>query len=116
MRYDRRMDKIQIIFYKTSTGRSPFLQWLSDLDKGTESIIDARLNRARKGILGDCKPLRQTSGVWELRINYGPGYRLYFGIQGNTVIVLLVGGDKRSQERDIAKAERYWLDYKGLAK
>jgi putative addiction module killer protein len=57
--------------------------------------------------------MKGTDGVWELRIQHGPGYRIYFGKVGIKVVVLLIGGDKGSQERDIAKANRYWLDYKG---
>ncbi len=66
------------------------------------------------GNFGDAKRIKGGEGVLELRISYGPGYRIYFGKDGSTVVVLLIGGDKGSQNRDIAKAKRYWLDYKDL--
>lgn len=53
------------------------------------------------------------NGVFELKVNYGPGYRVYFGLDGDTLIVLLCGGDKSGQERDIALARKYWMDYQG---
>lgn len=64
------------------------------------------------GNFGDAKMIKGGEGIWELRIDYGPGYRVYFGKQGATIVILLTGGDKKSQNRDIAKAKRYWLDYK----
>ena len=107
---------IKAIIYKTSTGKQPFSEWFIDLDRETRAIVTTRLKRVGLGNFGDCKMLKQTDGVWELRIDYGPGYRIYFGKQGNEVVVLLVGGDKGSQERDIAKAQRYWLSHRGLEK
>jgi putative addiction module killer protein len=106
------MSLIKTIIYKTSTGKEPFIQWLLDLDAATRSIILTRLKRVSLGNFGDCKLLKQTFGVWELRIDYESGYRIYFGKQDNAIIVLLIGGDKGSQKRDITKAQRYWLDYK----
>lgn len=63
----------------------------------------------RLGNLGDCKSI--GDGVFELRISFGPGYRVYFGQDGPKVVVLLCGGDKRSQKRDIAKAKLLWMEY-----
>ena len=108
------MSLIKTIIYQTSTGKEPFTEWLVGLDKTTRAVVITRLKRVNLGNFGDCKLLQKASGVWELRIDYGSGYRIYFGKQGTTIIVLLVGGDKGSQERDIAKAQQYWLDYKGL--
>ena len=68
-----------------------------------------RINRIRLGNWGDCKSV--GGGVSELRISYGPGYRVYFGKQGNTVVVLLCAGDKRTQTRDIEAAQARWQDY-----
>ncbi len=107
------MSLIKTIVYKTSTGKEPFTQWLLDLDQKTRAIVVTRIKRVNLGNFGGCKMLKQASGVWELVIDYGPGYRVYFGKQGNTIVVLLVGGDKGSQEKDITKAQKYWLDYKG---
>jgi putative addiction module killer protein len=64
------------------------------------------------GNFGDCKLIKGGEGVSELRIDYGPGYRIYFGKDKATIVALLIGGNKGSQTRDIAKAKRYWLDYK----
>ena len=59
---------------------------------------------------GDCKPVGE--GVSELRVDYGPGYRVYFGQKGRTLVVLLCGGDKRTQDRDIRLAKQYWREFK----
>jgi putative addiction module killer protein len=79
------------------------------MDKRTVAIIQARLNRVRLGNFGDARAL--GGGVEELRIDYGPGYRIYFGRDGQTVVVLLCAGDKRSQRHDIETAKAYWRDY-----
>jgi putative addiction module killer protein len=110
------MSLIKTIIYKINTGKEPFTQWLLDLDITTRAVVLARLKRVSLGNFGDCKLLKNCSGVWEFRINYGSGYRIYFGKQGAEIVILLVGGDKGSQERDIEKAQRYWIDYKGLEK
>jgi putative addiction module killer protein len=107
------MGVVRIINYKTKTGKTPVLKWISDeLDIVTQSIVITRIRRLTLGNFGDCKLLKQAEGLWELRIAYGPGYRIYFGRIGHEIVVLLVGGDKGSQERDITKAKQYWLDYK----
>lgn len=107
---------IKTTVYKTSTGKEPFSEWYDDLEKGTRALVTARLERLRVGNFGDCKMLKETGGVWELRLDCGPGYRIYFGKEGNQIVVLLVGGNKRNQERDIEKAKLYWLTHKGLKK
>jgi len=63
-----------------------------------------------RGNLGDCKSV--GDGVFELRVDYGPGYRMYFAQKGQTLVILLCGGDKRAQEKDIQRAKQYWHDYK----
>jgi putative addiction module killer protein len=73
-----------------------------------------RLNRIRLGNFGDCKSV--GAGISELRIPHGPGYRVYFGRRGKTVVILLYGGDKRTQSRDIALAQTYWDEYLGRIK
>lgn len=70
-----------------------------------------RLRRIKRGNFGNCKPLRGYNGIYELVIDLGPGYRIYYGKQGSTVVILLMGGDKGSQERDIEKAYRYWIHH-----
>lgn len=108
------MDSVKIINYVTSTGKEPFTEWLRGLDKVARSVIRMRLVCVRVGNFGDCKPIKGASGIWELRIVYGPGYRVYFGKAGSELVVLLLGGDKGSQNRDIAKAEKYWFLCKEL--
>ena len=97
--------------YVDSRGKIPFRTWLSSLkDKKTQAVIDSRLTRVRLGNLGDCKALKD--GVFELRVDFGSGYRVYFAREGKTFILLLIGGDKRTQGKDIETAKRYWVDYK----
>lgn len=101
--------------YLTAAGREPFSDWLSGLrDRQARARILARLERLELGNFGDCKPV--GSGVSELRIDWGPGYRVYFGRDGQTVIVLLCGGDKRKQVADIKKAVELWQEYEKLGK
>ncbi len=107
------MSALEIIIYNTYIKKEPFTEWLLDLDTTTRAIVVTRLKRLNLGNFGDCKKLQNILGVWELRIDYGAGYRVYFGKESNKIIILLVGGDKGSQTRDIIKAQRYWLDYKG---
>ena len=105
------MSFINIVIYKTSAGKVPFIDWLEDLDKTTRSIVKTRLDRLRLGNFGDTKSIKNGEGIRELRIDHGPGYRIYYAMQGTKIVILLVGGDKRSQTRDITKAKHYWLEY-----
>ena len=99
-----------IVIYETTDGKSPFLDWLNGLrDVKARATIRARLDRVRLGNLGDSKSI--GDGVHELRITFGPGYRVYFGQDGLLLVVLLCGGDKGSQKRDIAKAKTLWREY-----
>jgi len=96
--------------YRTAGDREPFSDWLSGLrDRQAHARILVRLERLELGNFGDCKPV--GCGVSELRIDWGPGYRVYFGRDGQTVIVLICGGDKRKQDADIKKAVELWQEY-----
>jgi putative addiction module killer protein len=96
--------------YVTADGKNPFREWLNGLrDIHTRAKIRVRLNRVRLGNFGDAKSV--GSGVAELRVAYGPGYRVYFARAGNAVVLLLCGGDKSTQKHDIGTAKDYWLDY-----
>lgn len=97
--------------YQTATGTLPFLEWVESLRDGrTRAIILARLARVRLGNLGNTRSV--GDGVHELKIDYGPGYRVYFGSDGPQVVILLTGGDKRTQEGDIETAQAYWQAYR----
>lgn len=101
---------IEILEYLTESGQSPFRKWLEGLrDRQARAKIRVRLNRVRLGNFGDSKSV--GGGVSELRIPYGPGYRVYFGRKGNKVVILLSGGHKKTQSKDIALAQQYWNDY-----
>ena len=100
------MARIEILLYGKG-GAIPFSEWLASLkDSRAVGIVRARLNRIRLGNFGDCKSV--GGGVEELRIDFGPGYRVYNGREGAWVVVLLCGGSKRSQVRDIVTAQRQW--------
>ena len=100
-----------ILTYAKVDGSIPFNNWLEALrDKKARAIVRTRINRVRLGNLGDCKSVGE--GVSELRIKFGAGYRVYFGQEGDTIIILLSGGDKSSQDKDIKQAKKYWQDYK----
>ncbi len=104
-----------IEYYLTTHGRKPFKEWLDGLrDITARQKVRIRLDRVRLGNLGRNRSVGE--GVYELKIDYGPGYRVYYGLEGKTVILLLVGGDKSSQEKDIARAQSYWNDHKGRKK
>ena len=97
--------------YVTVDGQVPFDNWYNSLrDSKISTIIDKRLNRVILGNLGDCQSV--GNGVFELRIDYGPGFRIYFGQVGTTIILLLCGGDKSTQDRDIRQAIEYWTNYR----
>jgi len=104
-----------VTLYLTIGGESPFIRWYHSLkDKRANEIILARIARVRSGNIGDFKII--GNGVFEFRIHYGSGFRIYFGLENNEIVILLVGGDKSTQARDIKKAKEYWHDYKKKGK
>ena len=101
----------EIQIYRTPNGRQPFTQWLESIpDRRTQRQIRARLIQLNFGNFGDHKSV--GDGVFELRLHFGAGYRVYFGQVGREIVLLLCGGDKSSQTRDIERAKTYWLEYK----
>ena len=94
----------------TEGGRSPFAEWFDDLDAVTAARVDRYVRRLEAGNFGAAKPLRD--GVFELRLDFGPGYRVYYGCEGRTIVILLGGGSKRRQDADIAAAVERWKRYK----
>src|SRR5687768_14665785 len=95
--------------YLDERGRSAFRQWLDELDQATRARVQARVLRFELGNLGDHKQVGH--GVWEARLAFGPGYRLCFGMRGQELILLLLGGDKSSQRKDIKRAQEFWATY-----
>ncbi len=100
------------IYYKESqTGKEPAREWLESLkDRTGQSRIFTRIERAESGNFGDHRSV--GSGVFELRLDIGPGYRVYYALDGNDIILLLVGGDKSTQSKDIDVAKQYLINHK----
>jgi len=95
--------------YLEDGGRIPFRDWLTELDKATRARVQARILRFETGNLGDHKDV--GAGVLEARLDFGPGYRVYFGRKGRELVLLLLGGDKGSQKTDIKRAQEFWSRY-----
>lgn len=101
----------ELRIYETQQGNAPFADWLDALrDRSAVAKIQKRLDRVALGNLGDNRPVGE--GVFELRIDYGPGYRVYFAQAESLTVLLLCGGDKSTQERDIVRAKQFWTDFK----
>ena len=102
---------MQLLRYQREDGWEPFSEWLNGLrDKMAQARIRLRLRQVEAGNLGDCEPVGE--GVLELRVHVGTGYRVYCGRHGKTVVLLLCGGDKASQVRDIEQAKQLWTEWK----
>ena len=101
---------MELFHYLAPEGRDPYQDWL-DRVRDTKARIAAlrRVERLRSGNFGDCSYCRE--GVWELRIDIGAGYRVYYARSGKDVILLLCGGIKKTQDTDIGRAVSYWQDY-----
>ena len=97
--------------YMTSDGGDVFHDWLDGLvDQRTKILIDKTVAKIRLGNLGDHKSVGE--GVQEIRLDHGPGYRIYLGEYGNTLVILLCGGTKKRQQQSIDEAKRNWKDWK----
>lgn len=104
----------QIRRYQTLDGKEPYSAWFWSLrDPKARAVVLRRMERVKQGNLGDWK---RFGPIIELRIDLGPGYRVYLGQEGGTWLILLAGGDKSSQQRDFKRAVRYWHDYKARGK
>jgi len=101
--------KIEIKFFETENGKNPVIEWLNELDKIYKERVSQRFNRIMHGNIGDHKSI--GDGIFELRFDFGSGYRIYFGKEDNKIIILLYAGDKKTQENDIKKAKKYWQEY-----
>jgi putative addiction module killer protein len=101
----------EVRLYLTKNGRAPYQEWWDDLKNvEVKAVIIQRVNRLKWGHFGDCRAVH--SGVFEMRIHLGAGYRVYFAQEKQRIILLLCGGDKSSQSKDIQKAQAYWKDFK----
>jgi len=100
----------EVVVYEMEEGRAPFEDWFNALDAQAALKVTTAIARIEAGNLGDVKPVGQ--GVSERRITFGPGYRLYFGQDGKKLVVLLTGGTKKRQSKDIEQAQVFWADYK----
>lgn len=99
--------------YLTTDGKSPYGQWVADLkDTRAKAKVIKAVKQMEAGNFGDCKPIENGNGLWERRIDYGPGYRVYYIVEGDKVIVLFAGSDKSDQQKGIDKAKEYLADYK----
>jgi putative addiction module killer protein len=101
---------IAIFEYLTSDGACPYRDWFNRLDPQAATLVTVAIERLADGNTSRTKSIGE--GAAEIRINHGPGYRVYFGWDGKTVVVLLGGGTKRRQQRDIGEALALWRDYK----
>jgi putative addiction module killer protein len=101
----------RVRIYQTRNGRVPYLDWFNALrDRRAKQKIEARIGRLRLGNLGQTRSVGE--GVLELKIDFGPGYRVYFGQDGAELIILLCGGDKSTQNADIKQARKAWAEYR----
>ena len=101
----------EVRHYVNAAGADVFADWLVALaDRQAQTRIEARIDRLERGLFGDCDPV--GDGVWELRVDWGPGYRVYYARAGHTILLILCGGDKRKQQADINRAKEYWNDFK----
>ena len=111
--YNLSMDKKKktVKIFQEANSKEPFIQWFDSIkDRKNRSRIITRLDRLEVGNPGDHKHVGE--GVFELRLQFGPGYRIYYGEDGPVIVILLMGGDKGSQQSDIKKALSLWRNYK----
>jgi len=106
---------VEIRHYVSRSGKDVFDQWLTQLaDARAQAKISVRINRLAAGNFGDCKSLHK--GLFELRIDWGPGYRIYYAMRGTACVLLLCGGEKRKQSSDVDRVLKYLEDYKERTK
>jgi putative addiction module killer protein len=101
---------IEVLLYEQEDGHAPFKAWFDDLDRQAAAKVTIAVERLRHGNFSNVKGV--GAGVQEFRIDWGPGYRLYLGRDGEKLVILLTGGTKQRQDADIERAKNYWADYK----
>jgi putative addiction module killer protein len=100
----------EIRYYVASSHSEPFAEWFAELDPVAGAKVTRAIGRLEQGNFSNVKSV--GGGVLEYKIDFGPGYRVYFGRDGEAIVILLTGGTKKRQQRDIAAAQDYWRDYK----
>lgn len=108
------MNKKDVVEYVTTDGHSPFGKWFSQLDPQAAAKVTTALYRLEQGIFTNTKSVGK--GVFEYKLDYGPGYRIYFGQDGDVLVILLIGGTKKRQTKDIKQAQFYWNNFKNRKK
>ena len=101
---------LDVLLYQQEDGHSPFAEWFDALDRQAAAKVTIAVERLRLGNVSNIKTV--GGGVQEYRLNWGPGYRLYLGRDGELLVILLTGGTKQRQDTDIARAQAHWADYK----
>jgi putative addiction module killer protein len=101
---------VEIRYYVTSDDTAPFADWFAELDPIASAKVTRAIARMEQGNFSNVKGVGE--GVLEYKIDFGPGYRIYFGRDGNAIVILLTGGTKKLQQRDIEAAHDYWRTYK----
>lgn len=101
---------VEIRYYVAAGSREPFAEWFAELDPVASAKIARAIARMEQGNFSNVKSVGE--GVLECKIDFGPGYRIYFGRDGDTIVILLTGGTKKRQQRDIDTAQDYWRTYK----
>lgn len=101
---------LEIRYYESAGGHSPFAEWFAELDPIARAKVATAMARMEQGNLSRVKSVGE--GVLEYEIDFGPGYRVYFGRDGEQLVILLTGGTKKRQQRDIKDATTYWRDYR----
>lgn len=99
----------KVEYLTLADGSQPFAEWLEGLDKASRARVNAGIDKARRGVRKLIRAL--GDGVYEIKVDFGPGYRVYFGEDGGRLILLISGGDKKSQSQDIEKAKSLWRSY-----
>lgn len=107
------LKKKTVVIYTTKNGREPLSEWLTCLkDRTTRARIQNRISRLELGNFGDYEPIGE--GIFELRLFFGPGFRVYYAEYNDVTIILLCGGSKKTQSRDILKAKNFWKEFKEI--
>ena len=105
---------IDVLVYRAENGRVPFAEWRDGIDRMARARVDVAIDRLRAGNTSNLKAL--GSGLAELKLSFGPGYRIYLGQEGSRIVILLTGGTKHRQNADIERARQLWADYKAERK